>query len=935
MRADDRTYIAGSLGQAMFWRDDAWHFLAGPDEAIRPPTSNDVRFFFKNAIPPREINADSETSLRAALKNETLTTQTLDRLLIGMDADYSDGLRTRAIRWSEGKIAASDPLADAIRRQFLIPSNSQEWDAAGAQTLAQAAGAPHSARMYGLIADGTLDNIADDIRQTVGEQRGWGIDGVQTVETLLKCGLIGLITHRMSSDGPKISTLLFDMQQDPNFRGFNELDPNFRLLATILKKAEQRTSIDSDLPTIPNTLPPSRDAQQTNPAAHNPITATLIKVKEDREKLHRTFQPAGFAAYSAIKLQIEWIGNLIQQGRLEKAQQDLINLIQRQGRDSRIEYIPKSLCSVANYAREYSRYDFAFQIVEAIVDAGIEDPATLCLKAEILRELGRLEDALSLYKTAQNTFPNDPSTYNGQAETLRELGRLEDALSLYKIAQNTFPNDPVTYTGQAETLRELGCLEDALSLYKTAQNTFPNNPVTYTGQAETLRELGRLEDALSLYKTAQNTFPNDPITYNGQAETLRELGRLEDALSLYKTAQNTFPNNPVTYTGQAETLRELGRLEDALSLYKTAQNTFPNNPVTYTGQAETLRELGRLEDALSLYKTAQNTFPNDPFTYNGQAETLRELGRLEDALSLYKTAQNTFPNDPFTYTGQAETLRELGRLEDALSLYKIAQNTFPNDPVTYTGQAETLRELGRLEDALSLYKIAQNTFPNDPVTYTGQAETLRELGRLEDALSLYKIAQNTFPNNSIVRNGAANLYALKGDLDTVRTLLNPHSAIPQSKQDWIAVHILAMALLKVGDVDAALEGLSYGKDTCPYFKSQAYFKTAWAFARTFNTRPHQAIASLQSLERDPSLSRTNKNSVILLSTRLAAESGEHTQAQTILKRLLPLETLPHQHTVLFNMLDRRFGLFKHTKPANDNTLKKRIADAEFSLMMAA
>src|SRR5207245_61190 len=143
----------------------------------------------------------------------------------------------------------------------------------------------------------------------------------------------------------------------------------------------------------------------------------------------------------------------------------------------------------------------------------------------------------------------------------------------------------------------------------------------------------------------------------------------------------------------------------------------------------------------------------------------------------------------------------------------------------------TLRAMGRLEAALAQYDDAIRRFPDNAVVYTGRAETLRAMGRLDAALAQYDDATTRFPNDDVSYVGRAYILVLLGRYEAVRHELKLPGTRLVSVYDWIRVHILAMADLREGKIDAAVVMLSDGAANCPFPLQRRFFISALAVAR--------------------------------------------------------------------------------------------------------
>jgi hypothetical protein len=120
-------HLCGPLGQALAVIDGTTWLYEGQER--RPPTSNDIRFFFDFGLEVRPFDtfkdgAPNEDSLRSALELEARRFQALEGLLIGMDAELDDDLRRRNMRRANRALALP-AVSDFIGRRFLRPVPTQ------------------------------------------------------------------------------------------------------------------------------------------------------------------------------------------------------------------------------------------------------------------------------------------------------------------------------------------------------------------------------------------------------------------------------------------------------------------------------------------------------------------------------------------------------------------------------------------------------------------------------------------------------------------------------------------------------------------------------------------------------------------------------------------------------------------------------------------
>jgi tetratricopeptide (TPR) repeat protein len=457
--------------------------------------------------------------------------------------------------------------------------------------------------------------------------------------------------------------------------------------------------------------------------------------------------------------------------------------------------------------------------------------------------------------------------------------------------------------------------------------------MTLCSLAKTALDASQLEMAERLAQYASMLGVDDAVIPTTQAEVSKAMRRFDEALNLYEEIIKRFPNDKVAPNGRANVLKEMGRLDGALAAYDEIIERFPNEVVPYAGRAEVLKEMSRFEEALSAYNQAIERFPNDVFAYAGRANVLKEMGRLDGALAAYDEIIERFPNEVVPYAGRAEVLKEMGRLDGALAAYYENIERFPKDGVPYYGRAEVLKEMGRLDGALAAYDDAIQRFPNDAVPYNGRANVLKEMEHFEQALVAYDHAITRFPYAAVSRNGRAGVLMLMDRHEEAKSLLSHTDLL--SKSSWINYHIAAMSLLKVGDIDEAINRLEYGLQNVPWARFKNFFATALAVAKIKKKAFTEVVEILETNVVYVDIFQRQKH--LLLISHSQAELGREEDAVNALDAI---EYLQNPHIAkLRGALSQRYSLSQITArqslEGEISSLEKDIEKEEFFLAMAA
>ncbi|MBI3670149.1 MAG: tetratricopeptide repeat protein, partial [Acidobacteria bacterium] len=314
------------------------------------------------------------------------------------------------------------------------------------------------------------------------------------------------------------------------------------------------------------------------------------------------------------------------------------------------------------------------------------------------------------------------------------------------------------------------------------------------------------------------------------------------------------------------------------------------------------------------YEGIVRDFPHDVFARNGRGEVLKALGRLDEALVEYEGIVRDFPHDVFARNGRGEVLKAQGRLEEAFQEYDGIVRDFPNEVVPRSGRAEVLKALGRLDEALVEYEGTVRDFPYNVVARTGRAEVLKALGRLDEALRQYDDNLERFPADRWARNGKAATLSILGRFEEALELLLVRT--PRTLNDWVGFHIRGMALMKQGNLDAAMGIFERGIRESPWFETVNYFRSALAVALL---RRQEFRMAAEAIKDDEAIVST------VLRIHIFGELGQTQLAKDALERVKasPLSCV----IVLRDEFAARYGLEKRRQaPRSDQWVFEKECD---------
>ena len=541
-------FVSGSLGQAVFRQEGILRIIDGPDAAPRDPLPNEVQMFRHVAREVASANPDGLPvqidHVRARLDEEVRFFDGLDGLLIGMDPEFSDAIRRRAVLRAEDAISSDEALANRIRQRFLVPFDAQEWDPAGGLAIALRVSAEAVGNCYRPLAEGNLSRLEDDIRAVVLDKVGDGLEATHVCETILRSGLLAeFITAEAHEDSMAIRALLFRRSEFPKL---NAVDPAGQILAGIIGRIEQRSMpTDTDVPAGGEAPIGDDDSMQTFEPS-DPILAAADRAL--KEFSHRKRRPTDGSSddLEGIQREVAWIGERLRHGETARAEQALLELIDRQSRRSRAEDLVKTLTAVADFSRKAKLFDLTSRLISAIAILGIEDAAASSVRAETLRDLGRHEEALAAFDDTMRRFPQDVVAPNACAHLLATCGRLSEAETMLAkaTARLVTNSDWIAMHIVATARLRAGRVDDAISdLEHGARHCAFRDTRRYFESALPLALLAKrraAEAAEQLESLAKNPLMPRREATNivlFQAHALAEAGEPNRARALVESAQ--------------------------------------------------------------------------------------------------------------------------------------------------------------------------------------------------------------------------------------------------------------------------------------------------------------------------------------------------------------------------------------------------------------
>ena len=312
-------------------------------------------------------------------------------------------------------------------------------------------------------------------------------------------------------------------------------------------------------------------------------------------------QVSAHEAFKKAERQRDTIKKLLVKDRLQQALRYTDELILNQRRDSQSEHLAKSLCDLAQFAKERGSPELQLTFARKATEEAPQDAWAYATLGDAYRGVAKYQKALDAFQ--KSVVFGDHRTGNfGRAEVLREIGQLDEALKVLEFCVHEFPGDEIAANSRAAALADFGRFNEALDAYDELLKDNPYNQVTRSGRAQVLRVLGRLPEALHEFNAIVREFPQEAIPSFTRAEVLREMGDFEKAELELRSLIDRFPHDSFPRLGRARVLRDLGRFDEALAAFDKAIRFHPLDMAGRVGKADTYRKLGKLELARSAYE---------------------------------------------------------------------------------------------------------------------------------------------------------------------------------------------------------------------------------------------------------------------------------------------------------------------------------------------
>ena len=444
------------------------------------------------------------------------------------------------------------------------------------------------------------------------------------------------------------------------------------------------------------------------------------------------------AFLNAVK-QKEGIFPLLKKGDWTKTRRYVEDLIKSQRENSEPEHVSKSLCDLAQHAKNVKNFSLQLELARRATEISVDDGWAHGQVADAYICLGQYDNAMTSFEQA-DIYGEYEFARTGYARILREQGRFEEAISAFEKLMVEFPDSDVIANCYCEVLRDVWRVDDALSVYNSSIEKFSYVSATYCGKASILKTIGRLDEALNIYQYARKMGEDTHYIGSGIADIFRIKGDYDRAIDEYDKVIKNFPEESIPKCSRANIFKIKDELPLALREYRSIAEEFPFDVSPREGIAETLREMNKYQEAMDIYDEILQQFPMANRARNGRANIFKCMGQHDKSLQAYEQNIKDFPYDIVSWSGRADLLKQLGFLDESIKAYEHIVNLNPYDKNYLYSIAAILAVKGEYAAALNYLPTEAPQTKEDWFAHHIKGMIYLKSGRTTEAINLFNDA---------------------------------------------------------------------------------------------------------------------------------------------------------------------------------------------------
>jgi predicted Zn-dependent protease len=459
-----------------------------------------------------------------------------------------------------------------------------------------------------------------------------------------------------------------------------------------------------------------------------------------------------------------WIGLLVREGRVDRAEQVARRAASVPGTDSETPWQ-----TFARGLLELGRRDEAIALLEKLSQSGEAKGSLLELMAQLKEQEGDVSGYVDALVKLRKVRPGDAELAHRLGKAHLGRGDPFAALGPLRAAQRGRPGDPVVRRDLATALVELGRAEEAVGLLEQLPSVYLS-PHTLFLWVRAEEQLGRWGSAAERLESLIEALAEEDRNAYGDAFLLRSArnylraDRPADALRMAETLDPS----PLVTRLRIRALEAAGRSEEARSRLAELRRERPEDPTLVALQIDQRLGAGAEPGDPALVERALGTSPS---------EAARADHGLKIALALIgwervRTGAEILDRLPRPEGCQTQWLRtaagayyQARRLGSAERLYREVLGCAPDNHGALNDLCYLLAdEQGEVEEALPLCRRAVELQPDEPSYLDSLGWALHLAGRSEEALPLLQraVAESREDGRGEIREHLGDVYAALG-----------------------------------------------------------------------------------------------------------------------------------------------------------------------------
>lgn len=443
----------------------------------------------------------------------------------------------------------------------------------------------------------------------------------------------------------------------------------------------------------------------------------------------------------------------------------------------------------------------ALQMLEPLLARSPEDIQLLTALGKIYTKAREYGKATALFEKAASIAPQ-----NTAARTELGLNRL--AVGQLDKARNELEEAVRLGKGRGRAGAFLGLLhlrrgdtKSALEIAGRMSTADPQNPFPHNLAGSAHMQAKAYDEARKSFRAALAIAPNyEPAIYN-----LATVTRVLDGPAAAKAAYLAILKKDKT---QIKAMLELatlalkeGKVRKAIEWLNRASRTDPTAVTPQLRLVNLLLQRRQLAEAKQIIDSLENRAPRNLSVLDAKARIQLASGNQAGAIQTYRSAANVAANNAAQLFRIAKLQMSLQDVQGAASSLQYAVNLDPKILPAQAALARLTYDLNGFDAAMKKVATLQEKFPGSPAADSVRGDVLMRNKRHDEAITAYEAAFG----KSRTSQHAQRLFQ-------ARWASGDRGAAVDGLGDWVnstpgdlpSRRVLALAYLKVGDVDSAI-----------------------------------------------------------------------------------------------------------------------------------